>query len=252
MPRSATGSNLIDNEGCWHSFEMWAATTSPPNTRKNTCSSSEGANLRPRPTPKASATVFTRTEPGRAITGRPQSPGRRPPNRRGWSTNISKAPRVSADEDIAPAPAGVTCSDQDSRPQRRLPHAHPRIHRNGRKCLHGRRDSRRSPTTTRPVRILRSSRNTITTQTGRLIEEWDPRISPTLKETYTYEPNVLRDLDSLTPPGQEPGNSDTTNSTATAPNRLTERQPGQPARKAADRPDHDRLRRAAQRQRRPL
>ncbi|MGN6256975.1 MAG: DUF6531 domain-containing protein, partial [Solirubrobacterales bacterium] len=42
---------------------------------------------------------------------------------------------------------------------------------------------------------------------NRLVEEWDPRVSPTLKETYTYEtagnPSSWT-LASLTPPGQEP------------------------------------------------
>ena len=37
---------------------------------------------------------------------------------------------------------------------------------------------------------------------GRLIEAWDPRISPTLKETYSYE--AAGQLKSITPPGEEP------------------------------------------------
>lgn len=37
---------------------------------------------------------------------------------------------------------------------------------------------------------------------GRLTEEWDPRISPALKEKYTYEPSGA--LKTITPPGQEP------------------------------------------------
>ncbi|MFL5873123.1 MAG: DNRLRE domain-containing protein [Solirubrobacterales bacterium] len=37
---------------------------------------------------------------------------------------------------------------------------------------------------------------------GRLISAWDPRISPNLKETYTYGSGGL--LATLTPPGQEP------------------------------------------------
>jgi RHS repeat-associated protein len=37
---------------------------------------------------------------------------------------------------------------------------------------------------------------------GRLIAEWDPRISPALKETYTY--NATGQIATLTPPGQEP------------------------------------------------
>ncbi len=36
---------------------------------------------------------------------------------------------------------------------------------------------------------------------GRLTQEWDPRISPNLKTTYTYESGKLR---KVTPPGQEP------------------------------------------------
>lgn len=36
---------------------------------------------------------------------------------------------------------------------------------------------------------------------GRLIEEWDPRVSPALKETYTYEGDLLK---TLRPPGEEP------------------------------------------------
>jgi RHS repeat-associated protein len=36
---------------------------------------------------------------------------------------------------------------------------------------------------------------------GRLVSEWDPRISPNLKTTYTYEGEKLR---KVTPPGQEP------------------------------------------------
>jgi RHS repeat-associated protein len=37
---------------------------------------------------------------------------------------------------------------------------------------------------------------------GRLIAEWDPRISPALKETYTY--NSTGQIATLAPPGQEP------------------------------------------------
>jgi len=37
---------------------------------------------------------------------------------------------------------------------------------------------------------------------GRLSAEWDPRISPALKETYTY--NSTGQIATLTPPGQEP------------------------------------------------
>jgi RHS repeat-associated protein len=37
---------------------------------------------------------------------------------------------------------------------------------------------------------------------GRLVAEWDPRISPALKETYSYNPDGT--LKTLTPPGQEP------------------------------------------------
>jgi RHS repeat-associated protein len=36
---------------------------------------------------------------------------------------------------------------------------------------------------------------------GRLIEEWDPRISPELKETYSYEGNLVK---TLRPAGEEP------------------------------------------------
>ncbi len=36
---------------------------------------------------------------------------------------------------------------------------------------------------------------------GRLIEQWDPRVSSTMKETYFYESGRLR---KVTPPGQEP------------------------------------------------
>jgi RHS repeat-associated protein len=44
---------------------------------------------------------------------------------------------------------------------------------------------------------------------GRLIEEWDPRISPELKETYAYlggssEPRTGGQLKTISPPGQEP------------------------------------------------
>lgn len=38
--------------------------------------------------------------------------------------------------------------------------------------------------------------------TGRLSEEWDPRISPALKEKYSYE--ATGQIHTLTPPGQEP------------------------------------------------
>jgi RHS repeat-associated protein len=37
--------------------------------------------------------------------------------------------------------------------------------------------------------------------TGILLAEWDPRISPALKETYTYEENTI--LKTLTPPGEQ-------------------------------------------------
>jgi RHS repeat-associated protein len=38
---------------------------------------------------------------------------------------------------------------------------------------------------------------------GRLIEEWDPRISPELKETYAYDPSSGR-LKTITPAGEQP------------------------------------------------
>jgi RHS repeat-associated protein len=39
---------------------------------------------------------------------------------------------------------------------------------------------------------------------GRLIEEWDPRISPHLAEKYTYTASNSEKMASLTPPGEEP------------------------------------------------
>ena len=39
---------------------------------------------------------------------------------------------------------------------------------------------------------------------GRLIAAWDPRISPALKEEYTYRAEGSWMIDSLTPPGEEP------------------------------------------------
>lgn len=39
---------------------------------------------------------------------------------------------------------------------------------------------------------------------NRLIAEWDPRISPILKETYAYAPTRTYKLETLTPPGQQP------------------------------------------------
>ena len=39
---------------------------------------------------------------------------------------------------------------------------------------------------------------------GRLKEEWDPRISPALKEKYSYDPEHEESLKTLTPPGQKP------------------------------------------------
>lgn len=40
--------------------------------------------------------------------------------------------------------------------------------------------------------------------TGRLIEEWDPRIAPNLKEKYSYAPWESYRMLSLTPPGEKP------------------------------------------------
>jgi hypothetical protein len=42
--------------------------------------------------------------------------------------------------------------------------------------------------------------------TGRLVAEWDPRISPVLEETYTYEPGGQ--IKTITPPGQDPWTMD--------------------------------------------
>ncbi len=39
---------------------------------------------------------------------------------------------------------------------------------------------------------------------NRLIAEWDPRISPALKEKYSYDPGHIWRMTSLTPPGEEP------------------------------------------------
>jgi RHS repeat-associated protein len=53
---------------------------------------------------------------------------------------------------------------------------------------------------------------------GQLAEEWDPRISPNLKEKYTYEGRWLK---TLTPPGTEPWEFGYLNGSAAYPTPLT-------------------------------
>jgi RHS repeat-associated protein len=106
---------------------------------------------------------------------------------------------------IAPAPAGVTCSDSES------------IKTAGCRTLTFQYFSCSCGGLSRlsSITYYNSSGSEATKQkvaeyaydaNYRLIAAWDPRISPALKETYTYGSGVSYKMMSLTPPGEEPWN----------------------------------------------
>jgi len=98
---------------------------------------------------------------------------------------------------IAPTPAGVTCPDETAWS---TPGCHAlKFHYS----FVGERErltsiSYYAPGSGGPWTVAHYGYNAA----GQLSEEWDPRISPALKETYTYESGG--EVHTLTPPGQEP------------------------------------------------
>lgn len=199
---AADWAELFDNEGGAASFEVSGGGFISPEYAKGFILSWEDSNHLALTDENGTRTVFTRDEVGNTSFFRASSVSMQatPKSQRLLYASTGSGYRLT--KIIAPAPAGVTCSDSGS-------------------------------TTTAGCRTLtfqytaaaysweqRLESITYYNSTGggsgqvvakyaygprgSLIEEWDPRISPSLKERYAYQDYWEHRLGTLTPSGQEP------------------------------------------------
>ncbi len=105
---------------------------------------------------------------------------------------------------IAPSPAGITCTEGNATAQwgcHALTFTYLPASTWGAPDTYGQRLSKityYAPGNGGPWEVANYSYDA----SGRLVAEWDPRVSPALKETYSYE--STGQLHTITPPGQEP------------------------------------------------
>ncbi len=191
---------VIDNEGAGISFEKIGGSYLAPEYAKEYVLVKEGETF-VLTNPQGIRTVFTQNGAGS---------GYYRPTTVSWQATAKSARMVYEHVNttseyrlmkiIAPAPAGVTCSDQEATttPGCRsltLEYAkgkYPDEDRLSSITYH-------NATGQNPQIVAKY----VYDSNNKLIEEWDPRISPALKEVYAYVPNSSR-LASLTPPGEEP------------------------------------------------
>ncbi len=200
---------LLDNEGGAAAFEIQGGNYIAPEYMKEYVLTKHGEGASTTfelASPEGTHTVFVKNEVGVGGSYRPESVS--------WQATSKSARMVYQKLEnigqyrllkmIGPAPAGVTCSDAESTKTagcRTLTFQYSEC----KSCEGGSRLS--------SITYYNSSGQESQAQVvakyeydteGRLIAEWDPRISPNLKETYTYQ--GYQTLQSLTPPSQEPWN----------------------------------------------
>jgi RHS repeat-associated protein len=190
---------VLDNEGSGIAFEKVGTTYIAPEYAKEYVLSKEGESFL-LTTPERTRTIFAKTEG--SATYRPTTVSWQATSK---STRLVYEPVEGSQyrlaKMIAPAPLGVACSDQEATKTagcRTLTFQYSKC-----ECSGGFRLS--------TITYYNSSGEEAQSQvvakyaydaSNRLIEAWDPRISPNLKQTYAY--NSASKLESLTPPGEEP------------------------------------------------
>jgi RHS repeat-associated protein len=194
---------LIDNEGGSAAFEISGGSYVTPEYMTGWILGKEGESFT-LTGPENVRTVFVKNEGGTAGEYRPSTVS--------WQATAKSARMVyqlpegsskyRLTKEIAPAPSGVTCSEGTSTT---TPGCRTLVFnyftcscwgsfRLGSISYYDATGSG----TARTVAEYRYDSE------YRLAEEWDPRISEPLKESYAYTPGSLSQLSSLTPPGQAP------------------------------------------------
>jgi RHS repeat-associated protein len=197
---------LLDNEGGAAAFEIVNGNYIAPEYMKEYVLTKQGSGTNATfelTSPEGTHTLFVKNEVGTGGSYRPESVA--------WQATSKSALLVyqmlenigqyRLSKMISPGPAGVSCTTAGSTTTtgcRTLTFQYSECEG----CEGGSRLS--------SITYFNSSGQESQSQTvaeykydseGRLIAEWDPRISPNLKETYTYQGNQL--LHSLTPPSRE-------------------------------------------------
>jgi RHS repeat-associated protein len=197
---------LLDNEGGAGAFEIQGGNFIAPEYMKEYALTKQGSGAGATfelVGPEGTHTVFTKNEVGIAGSYRPTSVS--------WQATAKSARMVyehlegtgeyRLKEMIAPAPTGVKCADSEAR------------HTEGCRVLTFQYFSCSCGGWTRLSSItyynssgVESSKQVVAQyeydSKYRLIAEWDPRITPALKESYVYDEWYR--LTSLTPPGGQP------------------------------------------------
>ncbi|HEU5063333.1 MAG TPA: RHS repeat-associated core domain-containing protein [Solirubrobacterales bacterium] len=195
---------LIDNEGNGVPFEIVGGQYVAPDYMKEFVLSKEGEAF-VLTDPNGAQTTFIKNQYGTQGSYRPNSIS--------WQATAKSARHVyeyvpgttayRLVKMIAPAPAGVTCGVEGSISTpgcRTLAFQYSSC-----ECMgHWRLSSITYYNSSgQPAEAQVVSRYEYDSE-DRLIAQWDPRISPALKETYTYPSSPSNDMLALTPPGEEP------------------------------------------------
>jgi RHS repeat-associated protein len=195
---------LLDNEGESEAFEIVGGNYVPPEYMKDyvLAKNSEGNFL------------LTNAENVRTIFKPEGAAGEYVPKTVSWQATeksarlvyepLSSIKKYLLKKEIAPAPEGVTCSDEGSVTTagcRTLTFQYTTCNCEGTYRLSS--IEYYGPAGTGGQTVARYGYDS----SNRLIEEWDPRASANgkdLKETYAYTPESVDQLSTVTPPGQAP------------------------------------------------
>jgi RHS repeat-associated protein len=204
---AADWAELFDNEGGGVAFDLVGGSYVAPDYAKEFNLTKKGDSF-VLADPDGTQTVFVKNEVGASNEYRPSSVS--------WQATPKDARMVYEKASgayhrlkmmIAPAPADVTCDDSSESEnyapttpgcrtltfQYTDPPTHYTKDRLSSITYH-------NATGSNPQVVAEYAYN----EKGSLIAAWDPRISPNLKEEYTYNDVWDHDLASLTPPGEEP------------------------------------------------
>ena len=205
---------LTNNEGSAASFEIVGGKYIAPEYMKDYVLTKQGEGAGATfelASPEGTHTVFVKNEVGIEGSYRPSTVSWQATAKsaRLLYEKVEGAGEYRLAKMIAPAPAGVTCSDSEA------------IKTAGCRTLTFQYTTAKYPYEDRLASITYYNSSGVEAQAQvvakyeydanlRLIAEWDPRISPSLKEAYTYgyytggSCGACSKMLSLTPPGQEP------------------------------------------------
>jgi RHS repeat-associated protein len=197
---------ILDNEGSAMSFEIVGGNyVAPEYAKEYVLTHNSETNTFNLANPAGAHTVFTKNEAGNVGSYRPTSTS--------WQASEKSVRLVykpvegtgimRLSEMIAPAPAGVICTDETAYKTPGCRTLAFQYSTNSESYSYDRLESITYHNATGSgSEVVAKYAYTGTRFETELSEEWNPQISPNLKEKYTY--NGWPQLASVTPPGQEP------------------------------------------------